>query len=186
MSKNQATPCEAISRFDKPTDLLGAAPRGSFHHAQPLELPLKAELGLAGVQRLDEASIRGESVIGARAESIGVVGEVVEADAKQENAVVLPPHEALGGAKGHAEDAALVEGIPVETGRARGEGISAGAIEIGGGERVDGARTAEGNDRREVEVLAEALQPVRRADIVRREFEKAAGDQPGGLILARS
>ena len=65
-------------------------------HRAALELPLEAELGLAGIQRLDEAAVGGEAVIRAHAEGIGVVGEVVEADAEQEDAVVLPPLEALG------------------------------------------------------------------------------------------
>ena len=57
---------------------------------------MKAELGLAGIQRLDEATVGWKPDVRADAECVGVVGEVVEADAEEENAVVLPPYEALG------------------------------------------------------------------------------------------
>jgi hypothetical protein len=40
---------------------------------------LKAELGLAGIQRLDEAAVGGQADVRADAEGVGVVGEVVEA-----------------------------------------------------------------------------------------------------------
>ena len=113
-----------------------------------------------------------------------MVGEVVEADAEEENAVVLPPYEALGDAQVDAEDAAFVEGIAVEACGAGRDGVSAGAVEIGGGEGVDGARTAGGDYGREVEVLAEILQPLGRSDIVEGKFEETAGDHAVGLILA--
>ena len=87
-------------------------------------------------------------------------------------------------AKVDVEDAAFVEGIPVKSGRTGGDGVSAGPVEVGGGERVDGARTADGDHGREVEMLADLLQPLGRADIVEGEFEDAAGDDAVGLILA--
>src|SRR5436190_920469 len=141
------------------------------------EFPLKAELGLAGIQGLDEATIGRKPDVLADAEGVGVVGEVVEADAEEENAVVLPPYEALGNAQVDAEHAAYVEGIAVKAGRAGRDGVSTGAVEIGGSEGVDGARTAHGDHGRKVEVLAEVLQPLGRADIVERDFEQAAADR---------
>src|SRR3954454_15841866 len=113
-----------------------------------------------------------------------MVGEVVEADAEEKNAVVLPPYEALGDAQVDAEDAAFVEGIAVEARRAGRDGVGAGAVEIGGSEGVNGARTADGHYGRKIEILAETLQPLRRADIVERDFEQTADDDAMSLILA--
>src|ERR1017187_10511131 len=70
-----------------------------------LELPLETELDLPGVQGLDQTPVCVEPVILAHAESVGVVGEVVEADAEQEDAVIFPPLEALGYAQIDIEDA---------------------------------------------------------------------------------
>ena len=116
---------EAITRLAEPTDLSSAALLSLKVYTQShLELPLKAELCLTGIQRLDEATVGRKPDVRADAEGVGVVGEVVEADAEEENAVVLPSYEALGDAQVEAEDPAFEEGIAVEAGGGGGQGVS--------------------------------------------------------------
>src|SRR5205085_3540450 len=132
------------------------------------ELPLKAKLHLTRIQRFDETTIGIQAVIGTEQHWVGVISQVVDSDAKQKYSMVFPPHKAFGGAKIDIEKTSFIERISRESGRTSRDWIRSRRIEVCGGKRVNGPRASNRDDWREVEVLAQPLQPLGRAQVIER------------------
>src|SRR5947208_758975 len=89
------------------------------------EFPLEAELYLPCVGGFDQPTVRVQTVIRADENCIGVIGKVVNADAKKENAMVFPPFKTFCDAKIDVKQTSLIERIPSESIWAGRNGIRA-------------------------------------------------------------
>src|SRR3954453_19573945 len=94
------------------------------------EFPLEAELYLPCVGSFDQPTVRVQTVIRADENCIRVIGEIVNADAKKENAMIFPPFKTFCDAKIDVEEASLIERIPSESVRAGRNWIRASSVEV--------------------------------------------------------